>query len=207
MATRHGGCVADGRHRTGIASTVRHCVRRRDDGSFVEFVTASGTALLRTARLLTNSRDDAEDLLQTALEKAYRNWSKVSAELNPEPYVRRILVNTVISRGRRRRILREVQMSAPPEVPITSEAHTVELRDALIEELRRLGPRQRAVLVLRYWEDLPEAEVADLLGCSVGTVKSQAARGLAQIRRRMDGVAAAAPARGRTIVGRQMGAT
>lgn len=171
-------------------------MRRRDDGSFVEFVTASGTKLLRTARLLTNSRDDAEDLLQTALEKAYRNWSKVSAELSPEPYVRRILVNTVISKGRRRRILREVHMSAPPEVPVTSEAHTVELRDALLEELRRLGPRQRAVLVLRYWEDLPEAEVAELLGCSVGTVKSQAARGLAHIRKRMDGLAAASPARG-----------
>lgn len=145
---------------------------------------------------MTDSRHDAEDLVQTALEKAYRHWSKVSAELNPEPYVRRILVNLVISRGRRRRILREIFVAAPPEVPTTSETHAVELRDALLEELRRLGPRQRAVLVLRYWEDLPEAEVAEVLGCSVGTVKSQAARGLAQIRKRMNGVAAAASARG-----------
>jgi RNA polymerase sigma-70 factor (sigma-E family) len=173
-------------------------VRRRDDGSFVEFVASSGTSLLRTARLLADSRDDAEDLVQIALEKAYRNWSRISSELNPEPYVRRILVNTVISRGRRRRILREIFMSSPPERPTNSEAHNVELRGALMEELRRLGPRQRAVLVLRYWEDLPEAEVAELLGCSVGTVKSQAARGLAQIRKRMNGngVAAMAPARG-----------
>jgi RNA polymerase sigma-70 factor (sigma-E family) len=158
-------------------------LRRRDDESFVEFVAERGTALLRTACLLCASRADAEDILQTALEKTYRHWARLSTESDPEPYVRRILVNLTISRARRWRILQEVNMPNPPEVP---ETHTVELRGVLIEELRRLGPRQRAVLVLRYWEDQTETETARILGCSVGTVKSQAARGLARLRERLD---------------------
>jgi RNA polymerase sigma-70 factor (sigma-E family) len=148
-------------------------------------VAERGTALLRTASLLCASKADAEDLLQTALEKTYRHWGRLSAEIDPEPYVRRILVNLTISRARRWRILREVHMPSPPEVPAVSETHAVELRGALIEQLRRLGPRQRAVLVLRYWEDQPESEIARILGCSVGTVKSQAARGLARMRELM----------------------
>jgi RNA polymerase sigma-70 factor (sigma-E family) len=142
--------------------------------------------LLRTARLLCASRADAEDLLQTALEKTYQHWGRLSTEADPEPYVRRILVNLTISRARRWRVLREVHMPSPPDVPGVPETHTVELRGALIEQLRRLGPRQRAVLVLRYWEDQSESEIARTLGCSVGTVKSQAARGLARMRELMD---------------------
>jgi RNA polymerase sigma-70 factor (sigma-E family) len=162
-------------------------LRRRDDESFVAFVADRGTALLRTASLLCASRADAEDLLQTALEKTYRHWARLNAESDPEPYVRRILVNLTISRARRWRILREVHMPSPPEVAAAaSETHAVELRGALIEQLRRLGPRQRAVLVLRYWEDQSEAEIARTLGCSVGTVKSQAARGLARLRELLD---------------------
>jgi RNA polymerase sigma-70 factor (sigma-E family) len=162
-------------------------LRRRDDESFVAFVADRGTALLRTASLLCASRADAEDLLQTALEKTYRQWARLNAESDPEPYVRRILVNLTISRARRWRILREVHMPSPPEVAVAvSETHAVELRGALIEQLRRLGPRQRAVLVLRYWEDRSEAEIARALGCSVGTVKSQAARGLARLRELLD---------------------
>jgi RNA polymerase sigma-70 factor (sigma-E family) len=162
-------------------------LRRRDDESFVAFVADRGTALLRTASLLCASRADAEDLLQTALEKTYRHWARLSTESDPEPYVRRVLVNLTISRARRWRILREVHMPSPPEVPATaSETHAVELRGALIEQLRRIGPRQRAVLVLRYWEDQTESEIARTLGCSVGTVKSQAARGLARLRELLD---------------------
>ncbi|HEX6472491.1 MAG TPA: SigE family RNA polymerase sigma factor [Streptosporangiaceae bacterium] len=161
-------------------------MRRRDDESFVAFVAERGTALLRTASLLCASKADAEDLLQTALEKTYRHWGRLSAEADPEPYVRRILVNLTISRARRWRILREVHMPSPPEVPAASETYAVELRGTLMEQLRRLGPRQRAVLVLRYWEDQPESEIARILGCSVGTVKSQAARGLARMRELMD---------------------
>lgn len=169
---------------------------RRDDESFVEFVAERGTALLRTASLLCGARSDAEDILQTALEKAYRHWGKLSKEVDPEPYVRRILVNLTISRARRWRVLREVYVPSPPEVPSASETGTVELRGLLIEELRRLGPRQRAVLVLRYWEDMTEADTAKMLGCSVGTVKSQAARGLARLRERMGTSAQTASSRG-----------
>ncbi|XVQ11992.1 SigE family RNA polymerase sigma factor [Spirillospora sp. CA-255316] len=159
---------------------------RRDDTSFAEFVTARGTALLRTAALLCGAHQDAEDILQTALEKAYRHWGRLDPESDPEPYVRRILVNLVISRSRRWKVLREINMARPPEMPTSSATHTVELRGALMEELRKLGPRQRAVLVLRFWEDLSEAETARVLGCSVGTVKSQASRGLARLRERLD---------------------
>ncbi|WP_141580541.1 SigE family RNA polymerase sigma factor [Actinomadura sp. WMMA1423] len=159
---------------------------RRDDESFVEFVAARGDALLRTAALMCGARQDAEDILQTALEKAYRHWGRLEADSDPEPYVRRILVNLVISRSRRWKVLREIHMARLPETPAASPNHSVELRGTLMEELRKLGPRQRAVLVLRFWEDLSEAETAQALGCSVGTVKSQASRGLARLRERLD---------------------
>ena len=162
-------------------------MRRRDDGSFAEFVAVRGTALLRTALLLCGSRQDAEDILQTALEKAYRHWGRLDADSDPEPYVRRIMVNLTISRARRWKVLREICVAKPPELPAPSETHAVELRGALMEELRRLGPRQRAVLVLRFWEDLSEKETAEVLGCSVGTVKSQSSRGLARLRERLGG--------------------
>lgn len=153
----------------------------RDDRTFEEFVAARGSALLRTATLLcAASRHDAEDVVQSALEKAYRHWSRIEGD--PEPYVRRILVNLTISRARRRKILREVHVAEPPDTEIPEAADGVVLRDALIRELHRLPPRQRAVLVLRYWEDLSEAQTAQLLGCSVGTVKSQASKALARLR-------------------------
>ncbi|MBO2451344.1 SigE family RNA polymerase sigma factor [Actinomadura barringtoniae] len=158
---------------------------RRDDESFTEFVAARGTALTRTAALLCGARQDAEDLLQAALEKAYRHWGRLDPESDPEPYVRRILVNLAISRSRRWKVLREIHMASPPEVAADSGHHAVELRGTLMDELRRLGSRQRAVLVLRFWEDLSEAETAQALGCSVGTVKSQASRGLARLRERL----------------------
>jgi RNA polymerase sigma-70 factor (sigma-E family) len=160
-------------------------VGRRDDESFVEFVAERGDALLRTASLMCGARQDAEDILQTALEKAYRHWGRLDADTDPEPYVRRILVNLVISRSRRWKVLREIHMARPPETPTLAGTHAVELRGTLMDELRRLGARQRAVLVLRFWEDLSEAETAQVLGCSVGTVKSQASRGLARLRERL----------------------
>ncbi|MEW2355263.1 SigE family RNA polymerase sigma factor [Spirillospora sp. NPDC029432] len=159
---------------------------RRDEKSFAEFVAARGSALLRTASLLCGAHQDAEDILQSALEKAYRHWGRLDPDSDPEPYVRRILVNLVISRSRRWKVLKEIYMASPPELPGSSATHAVELRGTLMEELRRLGPRQRAVLVLRFWEDLSEAETARVLGCSVGTVKSQASRGLARLRERLD---------------------
>lgn len=153
----------------------------RDDRAFEDFVAARGSALLRTAVLLcAGSRHDAEDAVQSALEKAYRHWARIDGEA--EPYVRRILVNLTISRARRRKVLREVHVPQVPETGVQAAADGFVLRDALLRELRRLPPRQRAVVVLRYWEDLSEAETAQLLGCSVGTVKSQASKALARLR-------------------------
>jgi RNA polymerase sigma-70 factor (sigma-E family) len=151
-----------------------------DEAAFDEFVAARGTALLRTATLVCGAtRHDAEDLVQHALEKVYRHWRRIRHD-NPEAYARRVVVNAAISRERRRRVVREITFARPPDTPAASP--DLDLRDTLIGELRRLPPRMRAVLVLRYWEDHSEASTAAMLGCSAGTVKSQAARGLARIR-------------------------
>lgn len=157
-----------------------------DDGSFEAFVAARGAALLRTARLLCRVPEDAEDVCQAALERAYRHWGRVRQE-NPEPYVRRILVNLVINRARRSKILTFVSLHSHAEPSDDGHGPAVELRGELIKGLRALPSRQRAVLVLRYWEDMSEAQAAAMLGCSVGTVKAQASRGLARLRELVDG--------------------
>lgn len=155
-----------------------------DEAAFDEFLAARTTALLRTAILVCGaSASDAEDMVQSALEKVYRHWPRIRHD-NPEAYARRVVVNGAISRARRRRVLQEITFAQPPETSV--ESPDLGLRDVLIAELRRLPARMRAVLVLRYWEDMSEAETAALLGCSVGTVKSQAARGLARVRARME---------------------
>ncbi|MFI6506540.1 SigE family RNA polymerase sigma factor [Streptosporangium sp. NPDC050855] len=154
-----------------------------DEAAFDEFLAARSTALLRTAILVCGaSPHDAEDLVQNALEKVYRHWSRIRHD-NPESYARRVVVNAAINVSRRRRVIQEITFARPPETAV--DAPDVDLRDALLAELRRLPARMRAVLVLRYWEDLSENETATLMGCSAGTVKSQAARGLARIRERM----------------------
>ncbi|MGI5490916.1 SigE family RNA polymerase sigma factor [Microtetraspora malaysiensis] len=155
-----------------------------EDDEFAAFVAARGTSLLRVAYLTSGDEGEAEDLLQTALERAYRNWDRVRYD-NPEPYVRRIIVNTSIDRARRRAILRIIPMHSPPE-PSPYETD-VDLRHVLMDTLRALPPRQRAVIVLRYWEDLSEAQTAEILGCSAGTVKSQASKALARLRKAMGG--------------------
>ncbi|MEU0484740.1 SigE family RNA polymerase sigma factor [Streptosporangium sp. NPDC006013] len=152
----------------------------RDDAGFSAFVAARGTSLLRIAHLACDATEDVEDLLQTALERAYRNWGRVRSDSDPEPYVRRIIVNTAISRARRRAVLRIIPTGTPPERP--SRETDIPLRHALMDALRELPPRQRAVVVLRYWEDLSEAQTAEILGCSTGTVKSQASKALAKLR-------------------------
>ncbi|MFI6501884.1 SigE family RNA polymerase sigma factor [Nonomuraea typhae] len=151
-----------------------------DEAAFDEFVAARSTSLLRTATLVCGATaHDAEDLVQGALEKVYRHWSRIRHD-NPDAYARRVVVNAAINKARRRRVLQEITFARPPETP--AGAPDLDLRDSLIEELRRLPPKMRAVLVLRYWEDQSEHATAQLLGCSIGTVKSQAARGLAKIR-------------------------
>jgi RNA polymerase sigma-70 factor (sigma-E family) len=145
--------------------------------TFEEFVAARSSALLRTAYLLTRDHTLAEDLLQTALTKAFLAWGRV--EGNPEPYVRRILVNTYASWWRRK-----WNGEHPTEDLPDSGHHDDRVGESgdLWDALGRLPRRMRAVVVLRYFEDLTEAETAQLLGVSVGTVKSQTSKALAKLR-------------------------
>ncbi|MER5750054.1 SigE family RNA polymerase sigma factor [Streptomyces sp. NPDC002088] len=153
------------------------------EAQYEEFVRARWSRLVRTAYLLTGDAHHAEDLTQTALAKAYRSWRRVSRSDNPEAYVRRMLVSCNSDRFRKRRVA-EALTSVPPERAGRDEAvGRVDERGALLAALAELPPRQRAVVVMRYWEDLSEAEVADVLGCSPGTVKSQASKALAKLRR------------------------
>jgi RNA polymerase sigma-70 factor (sigma-E family) len=150
-----------------------------DDEDFHDFVSSRSPALLRTAFLLVGESALAEDLVQSALAKAYRHWARVTAAGDPEAYVRRIMVNERRSWWRRNRG-REI-LGPVPERGGTDEFAGLAERDAVWQAVLRLPPRTRAVLVLRYWEDLSEAETAHILDCSVGTVKSQASRGLRKL--------------------------
>lgn len=145
---------------------------------FDEFVVARSSRLLRTAYLLTRDHLLAEDLLQTALTKAWFSWSRI--ERDPEPYVRKILVNTYASWWRRRWNGEHAHDEVPEPEPLDDE-HT-EQRHDLWAAMGRLPRRQRAVVVLRYVEDLSEAETARLLGVTTGTVKSQSSKALAKLR-------------------------
>jgi RNA polymerase sigma-70 factor (sigma-E family) len=147
-----------------------------DAEDFEQFVVARSGALLRTAYLLTGNHQDAEDLVQTALLKAVPKWGRVREH---EPYVRRILLHESVSRWRRRR-WRETSTQSLPELP--GSAADVDDRLVLRQALLRLAPRQRAVVVLRYFDDLTEAQTAEVLGVSIGTVKSQARDALARLR-------------------------
>lgn len=147
---------------------------------FDAFVGARSSALLRTAYLLTRDHALAEDLLQTALAKAWFAWRRIDGE--PEAYVRRILVNTYATWWRRRWNGEHATDELPEPAPTGDvHAHSDASHD-LWSALGRLPRKQRAVVVLRYFEDLTEAETARVLGCSVGNVKSQASRALAKLR-------------------------
>ncbi|MFE7272907.1 SigE family RNA polymerase sigma factor [Streptomyces sp. NPDC057623] len=157
-------------------------MQAEQEAQFQEFVRARWSHLVRTAYLLTGDAHHAEDLTQTALAKAYRSWRRVSRADHPEAYVRRMLVSCNSDRFRKRRVA-ESLTAAPPEVPGRDQGYAdVDERGALLDALARLPPKQRAVVVMRYWEDLSESEVAEVLGCSTGTVKSQASKGLAKLR-------------------------
>jgi RNA polymerase sigma-70 factor (sigma-E family) len=142
-------------------------------------VAERGSALLGTAVLLTGSRAAGEDLLQAALERLMRSWGRVREDR--ERYLRRTMYHLAIDQWRRRRRRPEVFIEYEPSgQPDATDA--LDLRDALGQALAQLSPRQRTVLVLRYWEQLSETEAAEALGCSVGTVKSTASRGLSRLR-------------------------
>lgn len=148
---------------------------------FAEFVHARGRALSRTAYLLTGDRHLAQDLLQTALAKAAVRWPALRTG-NPEGYVRRILYTAHVSAWRRRRVP-EVLFDVPPEpMPVVNPAESTAVRVSVARALAQLTAKQRAVLVLRYFEDLTESQTALALGIGVGTVKSQTRDALARFR-------------------------
>jgi RNA polymerase sigma-70 factor (sigma-E family) len=151
-----------------------------DRSGFDEFVGGRSQALLRTAYLLTGDHALAEDLLQTALTKCWFAWGRIDGP--PEPYVRRAIATTYATWWRRK-WRAERPTGSLPERATAAGTGTVDDRDALWRALGALPRRQRAVVVLRYYEDLSEAETATALGVSVGTVKSQAAKALATLRR------------------------
>lgn len=147
--------------------------------SFDEFVASRGAALWRSAWLLTGDDQLGEDLVQTALGKSWPAWERVSASGSFEAYVRRVMYTTYVAWWRRRWNGERPTADLPerPDLPVTTE-----LRQDLVRASATLPKRQRAVVVLRYFEDLSERQTAELLGCSVGTVKSQTARSLAALR-------------------------
>lgn len=154
-------------------------MRAADEEAFGAFVRARYGSLLRYACLLTADRGHAEDLVQEALARGYGRWSRLAAPEAAESYVRTTLVRLAL-RSRRRRWRGETPTERPPERP--GPADDADLAESIRAALAALPAEQRAVLVLRYWEDRTEREIADLLDCSPGTVKSRAARGLAALR-------------------------
>jgi RNA polymerase sigma-70 factor, ECF subfamily len=152
---------------------------------FREFVAARSGALLRTAYLLAGDWATAEDLLQTALTKTYLAWKRLGHIEAVEPYTRRVLVNTATSWWRRRWHGERPTEVLPERAGPDQHEQALE-RDVLWQHVQRLPVRQRAVLVLRFYEDLSEAQTADLLDISRGTVKSQTARALATLRKSLD---------------------
>jgi RNA polymerase sigma-70 factor (sigma-E family) len=158
-------------------------VSRLADEFFEEFVRSRSAHLYKLALLLTGHQADAQDLLQVVLERAYRRRSALVRDVDPEPYVRKAMVNAAIDRRRLLRRRREHPLEdIEPRAELRDPIGQIADRDLVLRWLAMLPPRQRSVLVLRFWEDLPEAEVARTLGCSLGTVKSHSSRGLARLR-------------------------
>jgi len=151
---------------------------------FAELFSASWARLFRLAFAVSGDRAAAEDDLQNAFAKVYAQWGRVHRADHPEAYVRRMVLNEVLG-GRRTGFLKRERPHAQVEPPgaVASPERSVVDRDAIWAAVRALPARQRAVVVLRYYEDLSEAEIADALGCSRGTVKSQASAAIAALRR------------------------
>jgi RNA polymerase sigma-70 factor (sigma-E family) len=152
------------------------------DAEFSAWMTARQPALLRTAYLLTGDHHSAEDLVQTTLAKVYLSWDKVRKREVVDAYARRILVNENNSIWRRAWKKREVTQDEVPEQRGVTDRYDEGQSSALWDHVQTLPRKQRAVIVLRYYEELSEAETAEVLGISVGTVKSQASRALATLR-------------------------
>jgi RNA polymerase sigma-70 factor (sigma-E family) len=174
----------------------RHQSQPRID--FDRFVAETAEPLLRSAFLITWDFAEAEDLVQECLFKVARRWPRVKKMERPVAYARAVLIHLALDEGKRRSRRRS---ELGPEATVLLEAHhddaavrilgRVETSTDLLRVLRELPPRQRAALVLRYFDDLSEAEVADVMGCSVGTVKSTTSRALVRLRREVEGTGAA----------------
>jgi RNA polymerase sigma-70 factor (sigma-E family) len=152
-----------------------------DEAAFREYVIRRGGALLRIALLLTSNRADAEDLLQAALAKTYLAWDRIQDRAALDSYVRRAMVNTQISWWRRRRV-EEYPTSDLPDQAVTDHVPSGDIQDTVRRALDRLPRRMRAAVVLRYYEDMTEPEIADALGVSRGTVRSTVSRAVAKLR-------------------------
>ena len=158
--------------------------RGRTRAEFEQFVASHVDRLLRAGFLMTGDPVEAEDLVQECLLQVARRWPRVRRMDHPGAYARRILVNLAL-RGAAQRNRRAAEIDAPGVAGLRTQAdlgRDFDIKLALIDALGLLAPRQRAIIVLRYFEDLSVAEVADLLGCSAGTVKSTASRGLVRLR-------------------------
>ncbi|GAA2486741.1 SigE family RNA polymerase sigma factor [Streptomyces thermolineatus] len=175
------------------------------DEGFRAFVVGRWPRMLRTAYLLTGNHHDAEELVQTALARAYAKWGRVLRSDDADAYVWQIMIHANADRFRRRRI-REWVTPRLPETPVADRTGQVEEHRSLMEALGRLSARQRSVLVLRYFEDMTHRQIAGLLGTREATVRSQITRGLARLRqdhtlagRRADVPAAAGPRGGTSV--------
>jgi RNA polymerase sigma-70 factor (sigma-E family) len=148
---------------------------------FTAFVESRAPHLFRTAMGLTGDRQHAEDLLQTVLARAFVRWREIR-DGHPEAYLRRAMYLQCVSRWRLRSYGRELSTDQLPERSDCDESAAVDLRLALHKALRRLAPKQRAIVVLRYLEDLPDTEIAKIVGCAPVTVRTQLSRALERLR-------------------------
>jgi RNA polymerase sigma-70 factor (sigma-E family) len=156
-------------------------VRGADEQDFHDFVVAASVGLARLARMLSVDPHASEDLLQATLLKTWSAWPRVRRTDNPEAYVRRVMVNTA-AKGSSRRWRGEVPTGVLPEAAGPDATGVVDDRNVLVHAVRRLPARQRAAVVLRYFLDLSDQDIADSLDCSVATVRSQISRALAAMR-------------------------
>jgi RNA polymerase sigma-70 factor (sigma-E family) len=152
------------------------------DDEFSQFMHGRWSQLVRLGYGLTGDQQLAEDLAQTAFARAYASWSRVRRADDPDAYVRRIVVNANKNRFRKLRVSELLTDSLPELMAASDSSGQRDDRAVLVQALMRLSYGQRAAVVLRYWLDMTETETAAVLGCSVGNVKSQAARGLAKLR-------------------------
>jgi RNA polymerase sigma-70 factor (sigma-E family) len=150
--------------------------------TFEEYVLTRGPALVRLARLLLGDDHRADDLVQEVLAKAYPRWARIARADDPDRYVRRMLVNARNSWWRRAVRRREISLAGVDALPASSSGVDSADRDALWQLVAALPARQRAALVLRYYEDLDDAAIAEILGCSAVTVRTHVMRGIATLR-------------------------